>query len=206
MTKLTRLDWLKEHVAHDGDGCLFWPFGKDDKGYGILSVGSGVVRKAHRIMCKMVNGEPPDESYHAAHECGNGHLGCVHPKHLVWKTPEQNQADTVKHGTCRQRGRSFRKLTDADVAAIRSARGQRSRSDLSRQYDVRTETIDRIWSGRTRNRPPRYSRPYPADVRASLGKMGAEMRAAGMAYDAIALRLGVSRGTAKTMIREAAHA
>lgn len=203
MAGLLKLEWIKEHVAYDGDGCLFWPFGKDDKGYGMVSVGTRVARKSHRVMCQMVNGDPPTPSHHAAHECGNGHLGCVHPKHLKWKTPEENQQDTVLHGTTRKKGTPRQKLSDAQVAEIRAARGQKSRADLSAEYGVRTETIDRIWAGKARTgKPWRSNRHIASNVRPGLVSRAKEMRAAGRTYEHIASTLGIARLTARTMVYE----
>jgi hypothetical protein len=48
-------------------------------------------------MCKLVNGDPP-AGYETAHSCGNGHLRCITPKHLHWKTPAQNQQENSKRG------------------------------------------------------------------------------------------------------------
>jgi len=33
----------------------------------------------------------------AHHSCGNGHLGCVNPKHLYWGDASQNAKDAAKH-------------------------------------------------------------------------------------------------------------
>ena len=35
MTEIrTVFDWLRLRVNHEGDECLMWPYGRDDKGYG----------------------------------------------------------------------------------------------------------------------------------------------------------------------------
>lgn len=88
--------WLQEHVGHDGDECLIWPFGKSDTGYGTLNV-DGVVGGTHRFMCKMAHGEPPSPDLQAAHSCGV--RACVNPKHLRWATQAENEADKIIHGT-----------------------------------------------------------------------------------------------------------
>jgi len=75
------LAWLKERVAYDGEECLIWPFSGNHQGYGHLGY-FGKVVKAHRLMCILAHGEPPTPEHHAAHSCGRGHLGCVHPGHL----------------------------------------------------------------------------------------------------------------------------
>lgn len=90
--------WLVAHIGHAGEDCLIWPFHRDpDKGYGFLGH-NGITYKAHRRMCELAHGPAPSSQHHAAHSCANGHLGCVHPGHLSWKTPEGNAEDRVNHG------------------------------------------------------------------------------------------------------------
>lgn len=203
MSKMLNFDWLKAQVGFDGAECLIWPFGRDDKGYGILSIGDGNIKKAHRVMCALVNGEPPTPKHHAAHLCGNGHLACIHPKHLVWKTPEENQQDIRIHGRARRKGTPRQKLSEEQVAEIRSLRPEMSRAELAEMFGVRTETIDRICAGKARTgKPWRPNKPIPATVRPGLVVRAKEMRAAGSTYDHIASTLGVARLTARTMVYE----
>lgn len=88
------LRWLLDHVEYPEKGCLIWPFARDGKGYGSLGK-----KGAHRRMCEIVNGPAPTPKHHAAHSCGNGHLGCVHPRHVRWATCSENQMDRFLHGT-----------------------------------------------------------------------------------------------------------
>lgn len=94
----TGLQWLHEHKAFQGGECLIWPFKLDPKGRARLHF-DGRSRFAASVMCEMVNGQAPTEAHQAAHTCGQGHMGCVSPRHLVWKTPKENQADRLAHGT-----------------------------------------------------------------------------------------------------------
>jgi hypothetical protein len=90
--------WLSDHVAHQGDACLPWPFSKDNRiGRGTLGY-KGKIYWAHRLMCEMAHGAPPTPKHQAAHNCGKGHYGCVNPRHLEWKTNSQNQLDRAKNG------------------------------------------------------------------------------------------------------------
>src|SRR5579859_6085572 len=90
--------WLIAHRNYDGEGCLIWPFGRIPFGYGTVRFnGTGEHMSAHRYMCILAHGDPPAEGLHAAHDCGNGHLGCVHPKHISWKTVQENIDDRVRH-------------------------------------------------------------------------------------------------------------
>lgn len=88
-------------LAHESDDCLIWPFGRRLDGYcGFLCI-DGKRVLASRYICAQVHGDPPSKRHEAAHLCGNGHLGCVSPLHLVWKTPAGNRADKAIHKTIR---------------------------------------------------------------------------------------------------------
>lgn len=88
--------WVRENSAHQGDDCLFWPFGSPRNGYGQVRI-SGVDMSASRFMCIVAHGAPSPENLHAAHSCGHGHLGCVNPKHLRWATASENALDLQIH-------------------------------------------------------------------------------------------------------------
>lgn len=144
-----RISWIEAHIAHDGDECLIWPFGVNDTGRGVAAFG-GKTTSAPRIMCILAHGEPPDPSMHAAHSCGNGHIGCMHPKHLRWATPVENENDKLAHGTLR-RGEAINttKLTEDDVRAIRAAEGYRIGLELAAQYGVTPSCISAIRTRQT---------------------------------------------------------
>lgn len=91
-------------IKHVSNECLTWPFGANQKGYGILRI-DGRHNLAHRYVCKLAHGSPPSPRHQAAHGCGKGHLGCVNPYHLRWATPKENSGDRVIHGTSGRGGR-----------------------------------------------------------------------------------------------------
>lgn len=193
------IKFLRDNLSYAGEECLIWPMFRDDHGYGIMGY-CGKLYKASRMMCELVKGPPPSPEHHAAHSCGNGHLGCVHPKHLDWKTPEQNQWDAVEHGRVKPRG-PRRKLTDEQVSEIRAS--TTPRYELAATYGVRVETIDRIRNGSARARPPKVTnRKFPPDVRARMVATAKRLRAAGQTYQSIADQIDVSRLTVRTMVHE----
>lgn len=138
------ISWIESHVSYDGDECLIWPFSVGDHGRGTTML-RGKVTSAPRIMCILAHGEPPSPAMHAAHSCGNGHIGCVHPRHLRWATVAENENDKRDHGTLR-RGTTINtnKLTEDDVRAIRVAQGERIGAYLARQYGVSVSCISMI--------------------------------------------------------------
>ena len=152
------MNWLRERVNHSDDDCLIWPFFRlpDPHGRGQLSY-MGKMIYAHRLMCIFAHGEPPTQKHQAAHNCGNGHLGCVNPKHLEWKTSSQNQQDRKKHGT--QAGNTngpTGKLSFAKAAEIRKLRANGLLlEELARRFDVTEGAIRKVCKGETwAERPP----------------------------------------------------
>lgn len=138
------MQWLRDHLDHTGDECLIWPFARGAAfGYGRIYA-DGETTVAHRLMCEHRHGPPPTPRHEAAHNCGNGHLGCVNGGHLRWATPKENHADKLIHGT-HDRGErnSQAKLTEADVAAIRSRVGI-SYQQIAKQFGVSATTVWRV--------------------------------------------------------------
>lgn len=52
---------------------------------------------ASRYMCLLTHGTPRSSVNVSRHLCGNGHLSCVNPHHIVWGDECQNKADEVRH-------------------------------------------------------------------------------------------------------------
>jgi hypothetical protein len=140
--------FLKAHVNYAGDDCLVWPMSRDDKGYGRLKH-FGEVYKAHRLMCELAHGKPPTPLHMAAHSCGNGPLGCVHPHHVSWKTAAENTADAIRHGKYGHGVGWKGKLSKASVSEIRALGGRLTNLELGLIYKVHPETIAKIRRGET---------------------------------------------------------
>lgn len=125
------------------DECITWPYAKDRKGYGVITI-DGANRIVSRIVCERLYGPPPSDSHQAAHSCGHGHLGCVNPRHLRWATVSENMNDKVLHGTSnRGEANANSKLTVKDVRFIRSCRDV-SQRDLAKRFGVHFTTINDI--------------------------------------------------------------
>lgn len=130
------------------DDCLPWPFMKSASGYATISIGRKLTT-ASRFVCTIAHGPPPFEFYQAAHSCGKGRMGCVNPNHLSWKTPAENTADKIVHGTIvRGEQAVFSKLTESQIITIRLMKGQKSQSELGRMFGVSQPLISSIQSGK----------------------------------------------------------
>lgn len=140
-----RAEWIEEHSSFQGDECLVWPFSVAPHGRGVVTF-RGVTTSAPRAMCIAAHGEPKSGNLHAAHACGNGHKGCLNPRHLRWATPQDNERDKALHGTLRI-GEAVNtcKLTSVAVEEIRSRLGAGERgSDLASEFGVSRSQISAI--------------------------------------------------------------
>ena len=144
-----RKRWINEvAMRHSGEGCLTWPFVDHKDGYGRLRI-DGRTTIASRYVCKLVHGAPPTPKHEAAHNCGKGHLGCVAPGHLEWKTPKQNHADKLEHGTSNRGERhGLSKLTEADVIQVMALKGKESRYKIAKRFGVTYGAVSEIHRGR----------------------------------------------------------
>jgi hypothetical protein len=96
-------------------------------------------------MCALVNGPPEVSRLQSAHNCGQGHTGCVHPQHLRWDTCGGNHADKALHGTeIKGEDQWQARLTEADVHYIRSQRGIAKQSDLAARFGINQTSISKV--------------------------------------------------------------
>ncbi len=145
-------------LAWKQPACLFWPFRCSERGYAQIQY-DGKTQRVHRLVCEIIHGPPPTSRHYASHNCGRGHLGCVSPWCVEWKTPKENKADELCHGT---RGRGERngrsKLTDADAREIcRLLKVGRTQQEIAKQFGMASATISaikhrRIWAWLERER------------------------------------------------------
>ena len=139
--------WMADHKNYNGDGCLIWPFGRYPDGRAKTKKTTG-----GRAMCEVVHGPAPSAGHEAAHSCGNGYGGCVHPNHLRWATHVENEKDKIKHGT---RGPGVRhnsaKLTADQVAVIRATKGKMTAKQAAATFGVTEFHIYHLRRGRSWN-------------------------------------------------------
>lgn len=131
-------------LTHEGDECFFWPHGVDQHGYGRIHHNNRMY-PVHRLVCEIIEGPPPSPKHEAAHNCGNGRLGCVNKRHMRWATPAENSADKVTHGTHNRGENHYRsRLTEDDVRSIRAMEGKVDERDIAVEYNVSRGCISRI--------------------------------------------------------------
>lgn len=141
------IQFLRSLIGWVGDACVTWPLTKDSRGYGQCGV-DGQLLRAHRVMCELAHGPAPSPAHHAAHSCGNGHLACVNPKHLSWKTASENGLDRRQHGThATSKNGSRSPLTPTQVAEIRSLIGRMTVTAIAKRFDISRRTVERIRAG-----------------------------------------------------------
>lgn len=134
-------------AVSSADAC--WPWqGTTTKGYGKLRA-LGRDQYAHRIAWELANGEKLGSRF-ACHHCDNPL--CCNPRHIYAGTPKQNIEDMDRRGrrvSVPMKGHlnPRAKLTEADVAAIRSNAGHKTYDALSKQFGVGANQIFKILSG-----------------------------------------------------------
>jgi hypothetical protein len=135
--------WIMQQIDHQGDQCLIWPFSCCTPGYGMFMFETKR-RLAHRFMCEQKYGPAPDDSYHAAHSCGNRR--CVNPGHLSWKTQSDNQLDRRTHGT---NNKTRRKITQMQADQIRALKGIETGIETAARYGITESNVRQIQDGKT---------------------------------------------------------
>lgn len=110
---------------------------------------AGGSQLVHRVICERTYGPPPSDKHEAAHLCGNGHLGCVNPRHLAWKTSKENKADQLIHGT-RMLGVKHHnsKLTNDDVRKIISLRDVMFQREIGEMFGINQQAVSLIQNGK----------------------------------------------------------
>lgn len=140
-------EWL-ETVAtkYSGADCLTYPFRRRRDGYADFQHRGRKVL-AHRFVCEIAH-RPPGEGEECSHSCGNGHMGCVNPRHLRWDTRVGNMADKLVHGTHHRGTRSPNsKLTESDVLAIRGMAETASYREIGEKFGIAKNTARQIAVG-----------------------------------------------------------
>lgn len=145
------ITFLREHVAYDGDGCLIWPFSRTWNGYAQVGL-DGIIKKAHREMCRLAHGEPPTPKHVAAHSCHNGKGGCVHPGHLSWETPSENTRQRREAGTLTKKKWSRHgSMTPEQLAQIIALKGKKNQREIGAMFGISYQHVSVIQNRRLKS-------------------------------------------------------
>lgn len=142
------IKWLRNHAAHPDPKCLIWPFYRNPNGYGQMGH-NGESHWAHRYMCELAHGSAPSPDHEAAHRCGSGHLGCVNPRHLAWRTKAENRQESTLHGRGHRNPHGNKgRLTPKEVAEILSLKGKERQVDIAARFGISWQSVSMIQRGK----------------------------------------------------------
>ena len=127
--------WLRTLAENPPEECVEWPFAKNGNGYGWAWL-CGARIGAHRAALVISTGGNRVGMV-AAHKCHN--RICVNPRHLEWATSAENSFHRRKDGT------ASKKLSMAQVAEIKSAKGRVQ--EIAVAHGVCESTIYKIRAG-----------------------------------------------------------
>lgn len=143
------ITWLRAHAAYAGDDCLKWPYHLDGRvGRGRVGY-KGRPAWAHRVMCELAYGPAPEGKPQTAHNCGNGHLGCVNPRHLEWKSNKENSEDKSLHGRSRNKA-GKRELFTKEIELIKQLKGKMPQTAIAKLFNVSLSCVQYHLHGKER--------------------------------------------------------
>jgi hypothetical protein len=133
------LPLLLEAIKEETDECIIFGI----NGYRTMKV-DGHITRAHVVVCEMTHGPCP-KGLQAAHECGNNR--CVNPRHISWKTPPDNHADKILHGTSgKGEANPAAKFTKNDIRDIRTrAAAGEPHQQIADDYNTHRVYISQIY-------------------------------------------------------------
>lgn len=146
--------FIEDAAKTNSDDCIVYPFYRNPDGYGWMRYGRSQ-KGSHVVVAILANGEKPSPKHEACHTCGNGHNGCVNPRHIYWGLRSDNVRDAYRHGTAfglkhSPRGQSAyaAKYSDALISDIRDAlKAGETTASIANRTGVSQAHVSRIKHG-----------------------------------------------------------
>lgn len=127
------------------DDCWTWDAATDKDGYGLFTIESGFIIKAHRASYILANGDI-ENSLWVLHNCDNP--TCVRPSHLYLGTAQNNSDDMISRGRenfPKGSARTQSKLVEEDIIYIRQLRKDGlTLVEIASYYGVSFQLISQI--------------------------------------------------------------
>lgn len=122
--------------------CWEWQANKNNKGYGMFSLGSLLGKKlAHRLSYADAKGPIPPGTV-IRHTCDNP--ACVNPEHLVAGTQKQNMEDAA----WRERLANTRLTTEQVISLLKDYVAGVPRKELCRRYGIKERSLSSYTDGK----------------------------------------------------------
>ena len=131
----------------------YWTGAKANYGYGLIRW-EGNRERAHRVAWIIYKGPIP-QGIMVLHNCPGGDIpACVNPEHLFLGSQADNIRDMMAKGRKRNKpskgiDNGAAKLTEADIAIIRSLEDTRDAEKLAKIFDVTPRSVHNIWERKT---------------------------------------------------------
>jgi len=178
------------------EGCWEWHGSIWGGGYG-----NYCGRVAHRLSWMLETSKEIGKLY-ACHTCDN--RKCVRPDHIFLGTAQDNILDCVRKG----RHDPSRKLSDADVSAVRAAYDPPNvtMKMLGDQFGVSPDLIKQVVSGRMRGPSTAVWKKQSWKLTPEIIAQMRQRREAGVSYRQIGREFGVTHLNAANAIKGLTHA
>jgi hypothetical protein len=143
-------DYVKTVTAEDG--CTAWPFFRNPRTGRALAHNPRLMRQemAGRITWELLHQQPFPKDKEARHLCGNGHLGCANPYHVVPGTTAENASDRSamfrQHGE--QNSQALMTAEQVVLGLTRIAAGEEIKA-VAADLGVGHDGLLSAWHGKT---------------------------------------------------------